>query len=158
MAGIAQTQFGEEKKKKVSAGMTQREDVLARLRERSRLGLPGHMQVEPMQVDEGFIVLRLTIQPFHLAPNGYLHAATVVALADTACGFGCISNLPSEAINFTTVELKTNFLRTATDGTIVCEAALIHGGRRTQIWDATVYDEQRRAMALFRCTQMLLYA
>ena len=30
----------------------------------------------------------------HLAPNGYLHAGAVVALADTACGYGCILNLP----------------------------------------------------------------
>lgn len=132
--------------------------VLERLRQRSQLGLPGRLQLEPVRVAPGALTLRLTIQPFHLAPNGYLHAATVVALADTACGFGCNVNLPPEAVNFTTVELKTNFLRTATDGVIECEATLMHGGKRTQIWDATVYDAARRVMALFRCTQMLLYA
>ena len=131
--------------------------VLEQLRQRSQLGLPAHMQLEPVRAAPGALTLRLAIQPFHLAPNGYLHAATIVALADTACGFGCIANLPPGAVNFTTVELKTNFLRTATDGVIACDATLMHGGKRTQIWDATVYDAARNVMALFRCTQMLLY-
>lgn len=132
--------------------------VLERLRERSQIGLPAHMQLEPVRAAPGRLTLRLTIQPFHLAPNGYLHAATIVALADTACGFGCVVNLPPDAVNFTTVELKTNFLRTATHGVIECEATLMHGGKRTQLWDATVYDAEHQVMALFRCTQMLLYA
>jgi uncharacterized protein (TIGR00369 family) len=131
--------------------------VLEQLRQRSRIGLPGYLQMEPVRAAPGALTLRLAIQPFHLAPNGYLHAATVVALADTACGFGCVANLPPDVANFTTVELKSNFLRTATDGMIECEAILMHGGKRTQIWDATVYDAARRVLALFRCTQMLLY-
>jgi uncharacterized protein (TIGR00369 family) len=65
-------------------------------------------------------------------------------------------SLPDGALGFTTIELKTNFLRTATAGTIACEARLAHGGRTTQIWDATVTDPDGRPMALFRCTQLLL--
>jgi acyl-coenzyme A thioesterase PaaI-like protein len=30
-----------------------------------------------------------------MAPNGYLHAGTVVTLADTSCGYGCVVNLPA---------------------------------------------------------------
>jgi uncharacterized protein (TIGR00369 family) len=92
----------------------------------------------------------------HLAPNGYLHAAAVVGLADTSCGYGCILSLPEGGIGFTTIELKTNFLRSAQKGTITCEARLVHGGRTTQIWDATVNDPDGRPMALFRCTQLVL--
>lgn len=133
------------------------DDSLARLRERVTRGLPGYLQFEVAAAAPGSVTLRLAIQPFHMAPNGYLHAATVVALADTASGFGCLTNLPPGAVNFTTAELKTNFLRTATAGVIECEAKLVHAGRRTQVWDATVVDEQGRALALFRCTQMLIY-
>ncbi len=132
-------------------------ESLERLRQRVTQGLPAHLCFEVAAVAPGSVTLRLAIRPFHMAPNGYLHAATVVALADTASGFGCVTNLPQGAVNFTTVELKTNFLRTATAGIIACEAKLIHGGRRTQIWDATVVDERDRALALFRCTQMLIY-
>jgi len=132
-------------------------EALERLRERVTHGLPAHLRFEVAAAAPGSVTLRLSVEPFHMAPNGYLHAATVVALADTASGFGCITNLPAGALNFTTAELKTNFLRTATAGVIECEAKLVHGGRRTQVWDATVVDEQGRALALFRCTQMLIY-
>ena len=132
-------------------------EALERLRERVTHGLPAHLCFEVAAAAPGSVTLRLAIQPFHMAPNGYLHAATLVALADTASGFGCVTNLPAGASNFTTAELKTNFLRTATAGVISCKARLVHGGRRTQVWDATVVDEQGRALALFRCTQMLIY-
>ena len=29
-----------------------------------------------------------------MAPNGFLHAASVIALADTSCGYGCVAALP----------------------------------------------------------------
>jgi uncharacterized protein (TIGR00369 family) len=93
-----------------------------------------------------------------MAPNGYLHAATVVALADTACGYGCVASLPDGATGFTTIEIKTNFLGTTREGALACEADLAHGGRTTQVWDARVIDEGTgKVIALFRCTQMLLY-
>jgi uncharacterized protein (TIGR00369 family) len=98
----------------------------------------------------------MEIADHHLAPNGYLHAAAVIGLADTACGYGCILSLPEGGIGFTTIELKTNFLRSVRKGAITCEAKLVHGGRTTQIWDATVSDPDGRPMALFRCTQLIL--
>lgn len=120
--------------------------------------LPGWMGLEFIEVTPKRAVARLEIQPHHLAPNGYLHAATIIALADTAYGYGCLAAMPEGAHNFTTVELKTNFLGTARQGAIRCEAILIHGGRTTQVWDATVRDEgNQKVIALFRCTQMLLY-
>jgi 1,4-dihydroxy-2-naphthoyl-CoA hydrolase len=100
---------------------------------------------------------RLEIRDELLAPNGYLHAATVVALADTVSGYGCVASLPEGATGFTTIELKANFLGTATEGTLRCEAVLVHGGRTTQVWDATVTHDAGKRVALFRCTQLLLY-
>ena len=105
---------------------------------------------------EGEALGRLALRPEHLAPNGYLHAGAVVALADTVCGFGCVASLPEGARGFTTIELKTNFLATAREGTLTCRGRLVHGGRTTQVWDATVENEEGRPLALFRCTQLLL--
>ena len=100
---------------------------------------------------------RTGIRPEFLAPNGYLHAATVVALADTSCGYGTLASLPEGATGFTTIELKSNHLGTAREGSLTCTAQLAHGGRRTQVWDAEVRDGASGAViALFRCTQMLI--
>jgi uncharacterized protein (TIGR00369 family) len=100
----------------------------------------------------------IAIQPHHIAPNSYLHAGTVVTLADTACGYGCIANLPQGATGFTTIELKSNFLSTAREGTVAVAAKAQHLGRTTQLWDAVVtHKDTGKTIALFRCTQLVIY-
>lgn len=132
-------------------------DILHALNERGDGFLPGLLGVHFTAVEGTRLVARLEVRPEHLAPNGYLHAATVIALADTTCGYGTFLNRPEGIENFTTIELKANFLGTARDGGIACEASLSHGGRTTQVWDATVSNETTGAtIALFRCTQLLL--
>lgn len=120
--------------------------------------LPGHLGIQITKVAEGEIGARLDVQPHLLAPNGYLHAGTVVTLADTASGYGCVANLPEGATGFTTIELKSNHLGTARDGAIACVAKAVHLGRTTQVWDAVVTNEANgKTIALFRCTQMILF-
>jgi 1,4-dihydroxy-2-naphthoyl-CoA hydrolase len=118
---------------------------------------PALIGVEVDDVAYGGTRMRLSVRPDHLAPNGYLHAGAVVGLADTACGYGCVASLPDGAAGFTTIELKTNFLGTAREGELRCRATLSHGGRTTQVWDAVVEDANGKTVALFRCTQLVLY-
>jgi 1,4-dihydroxy-2-naphthoyl-CoA hydrolase len=133
------------------------EFTLAQLEEMGSSGFPGLLGIEFREAGDGLVRARLALEEKHMAPNGYLHAGTVVGFADSASGYGCILNLPDGATGFTTIELKTNFLRSAQPGVAIdCEAHLVHGGRTTQIWDATVTDADGRSMALFRCTQLLL--
>lgn len=132
-------------------------EILARLASRMREGLVGHLSIGLVEAGPGHLTVQMQVGEIHMAANGYLHGGAVVTLADTACGYGCIANLPDGAISFTTIELKSNFMRTATRGVIRAQARLAHGGRRTQVWDATVVDAEERTLALFRCTQLLLY-
>src|SRR3954452_1352925 len=128
------------------------------LNERGAGTLPGLIGIEILEVEKGRLKSRLDLRDELMAPNGYLHAATIVALADTSCGYGTFMNLPEGAEGFTTIELKSNFLGTKREGTINCDAILVHGGRATQVWDATITDEESvKRLALFRCTQMILY-
>jgi uncharacterized protein (TIGR00369 family) len=131
--------------------------TLEQLAQRGDGRLPGLVGFRPTALAPGRLDAELDIRPDLLAPNGYLHAATVIALADTACGYGCIAHLPEGAENFTTIELKTNFLATAREGRIACVATAAHLGGTTQIWDAVVTDGGRRTLALFRCTQLILW-
>lgn len=120
--------------------------------------LPGLMGVEILTVGEAGVESRLRVRKEVMAPNGFLHAATVVALADTSCGYGCVALLPEGAKGFTTIELKSNFLGTAREGAIFCRATPVHLGRTTQVWDAVVTVEGTETkIALFRCTQMVLW-
>jgi uncharacterized protein (TIGR00369 family) len=121
------------------------------------VNFPALVGMELLDAANGAASARLEIEEKHEAPNGYLHAGAVCALADTTCGFGCLASLPEGAISFTTIELKLNFLGTAREGTITCEARLAHGGRTTQVWDATVSRADGRKIALFRCTQLIVW-
>jgi 1,4-dihydroxy-2-naphthoyl-CoA hydrolase len=120
--------------------------------------LPGHLGIVITHVDKSETSAELAITQAHLAPNGYLHAGTVVTIADTCAGYGCLANLPQGAAGFTTIELKSNHLGTALEGTIIASATAVHLGRSTQVWDAIVtHKESGKTIALFRCTQMILY-
>jgi 1,4-dihydroxy-2-naphthoyl-CoA hydrolase len=131
---------------------------LAQLQEAGAEFLPGLLGIEFTELEDGVVRAQIELRKEHFAPNGYVHAGAVVSLADTAAGYGCLLHLPEGGTGFTTIELKTNFLRSANEGTITCEARLVHGGRTTQIWDATVSTPDGRPMALFRCTQLVLRA
>jgi 1,4-dihydroxy-2-naphthoyl-CoA hydrolase len=126
-----------------------------------RLGaafLPGHLGIEIVEVSAACVRAALPVNQALLAPNGFLHAGAVVTLADTCAGYGCVAALPDGASGFTTIEIKSNHLGTAIEGTIDCVAVPAHLGRTTQVWDATVtHREKNKTIALFRCTQMVLY-
>ncbi len=126
----------------------------------SRDHLPGYLGVRVTEVTGQTVTSELAIQPHHLAPNGYLHAGVVVALADTTAAYACVVQLPDGA-GFTTVELKSNHVDTAHDGMITCTASPLHLGRTTQVWDAQVSAGESAApgklIAAFRCTQLILH-
>jgi uncharacterized protein (TIGR00369 family) len=119
--------------------------------------LPGLIGIRFTHAERGLLRSEFSVRGELLAPNGFLHAASVVALADTTCGYGTRMLLPETASGFTTIELKSNHLSTAREGLVTCEARAVHVGRTTQVWDAEVRGPGGRVMALFRCTQAVLY-
>jgi uncharacterized protein (TIGR00369 family) len=126
----------------------------------NRLGrghLPGYLGVVVTDVELGVLRAELPLRQELFAPNGFLHAGSVITLADTAAGYACVAHLPEGAESFTTLELKANFVRAARDGVLRCEARAVHLGRTTHVWDATVHGDDERPIALFRCTQLVLY-
>lgn len=129
---------------------------LSLLKERMQGTLPELLGFDIRNVNDQGVEAGFDIKPHHLAPNGYLHAASIIMLADTSCGLGCMFRLPAGAESFTTIELKSNHLGTAREGRVECSATPVHLGRATQVWDATV-TSGGKTLALFRCTQMILW-
>jgi uncharacterized protein (TIGR00369 family) len=134
-------------------------NVAQEFTERQRGTLPGELGIQWEEVANGRARGRFVAGQKHMAANGFLHAASVIALVDSACGYACVASLPEGASGFTTIELKANYLGTARPGEVVtCSARLVHGGRMTQVWDAEAVNETTgKTMALFRCTQMVLW-
>jgi len=130
--------------------------ILEKMKQAAHGTLTDHLGFELLAAGEDSVSAAFEIKPHHLAPNGYLHAASIIMLADSCCGFGCMLHLPEGAQSFTTIEIKSNHLGTARDGRVECEAKPVHQGRTTQVWDATV-TAAGKTIALFRCTQMILW-
>lgn len=119
---------------------------------------PTYVGIEITAVEENRLVAEMPIRQELFAPNTFVHAGSLVTLADTAAGYAAIAHLPEGAKSFTTVELKTNFIGAAREGVLVCEATPVHLGRTTQVWDAVISrKDSGKRVALFRCTQMVLY-
>jgi uncharacterized protein (TIGR00369 family) len=136
-----------------------RDDVTIEvLNQRGGEYLPGYLGIEMLELQENSLRSRMPVKKLHFAPNNFLHAASIVALADTTCGYATMAHLPKGAQSFTTIELKSNHLGTVSEGSIACLATAQHLGRNTQVWDAVVTDEANgKKIALFRCTQMVLW-
>jgi 1,4-dihydroxy-2-naphthoyl-CoA hydrolase len=137
--------------------MLRPEMTIAGFHERQAASLPGKFGLRLVELSEGRLCAELDVLPWMWAPNGYLHAASVIALADTCAGYGSFAHLPEGARNFTTIELKTNFLGTCKDGVIRTECLADHLGRTTHVWSGTVFGPNAKKLALFRCTQMILW-
>jgi len=137
--------------------MLRSEATIERFHQRQAEFLPGKYGLVVTRVEEGRLDAELTLQPWMMAPNGFLHAASVLLLADTAAGYASIAHLPEKAKNFTTVELKSNFLGTAREGKIRTECVAEHLGRTTHVWSAIVLGPDEKRIALFRCTQLILW-
>lgn len=121
--------------------------------------LPGHLGIVVTRIAPGEVHAEMAVRHELMAPNGFLHAGSLVTLADSSAGCGCMSSLPEGATGFTTIELKSNHLGTVRDGVALCVARAVHLGRTTQVWDATVtHRESGKTLVLFRCTQLVLYA
>lgn len=132
---------------------------LAEIIERAKGYLPEVLGIEFLSADPEGLTARLAVTKAVMAPNDYLHAASVIALLDTLAGIGTILNLPEGAVSFTTIELKSNFTGTVPPGgTVLGRATPAHRGRTTQVWDGVAENaESGKTIALFRCTQMILW-
>jgi uncharacterized protein (TIGR00369 family) len=134
------------------------EITAAVLNARARGQFAGLVGIEVVDLGDAGLRSRLVLRPDLLAANGYVHAATLVALADTTCGFGALAFLPDGARSYATLELHSSFVGAARDGAVLCAATPTELGRQTQSWEAVCVTEgDGRRLAVFRCTQLVLY-
>ena len=119
---------------------------------------PGLVGVEILTCTAQEVTGQLVVREEVIAGTGFLWAPVVITLADWLCAAGTGESLRDRDASFTTIELKTNFLGSAREGeTIFARATPAHLGKRTQVWDVEVRNQDKdRTIALFRCTQMIL--
>ena len=118
--------------------------------------LPGHLGIVITQADKSEFKAELKINTTHLAPNGFLHAGTIVTLADTCAGYGCVANLPIGAAGFTTIELKINYFRPVWETTLKAEGKVVRRGGTVGYIECEITDDQNRFVAKASSTCIIL--
>jgi len=119
---------------------------------------PGLLGIVVTHLEDGQLLAEMPIKKELFAPNGYLHAGSIVTLADTAAGYASIAHLPEKGKSFTTLELKSNFVKGVKEGNLECHCVSEHLGRTTHVWRVIVsHKETGKQVAIFSCTQLILY-
>jgi uncharacterized protein (TIGR00369 family) len=104
---------------------------------------------------DGEAVFEMDVKPEHANPMGTLQGGVICALADAAMGMAYASRL-EDGESFTTLELKTNYLRSVSEGKLTATGRVLHGGRTVGLTDCEVVDEQGRRVAHATSTCMTL--
>ena len=83
----------------------------------------------PVEVSEGRAVFAAEPAEYHYNPIGLVHGGLAATLLDSATGCAVQTTLPV-GVGYTTIELKTNFVRAMTrdTGRVLCEAEVVHRG------------------------------
>lgn len=116
----------------------------------------AHLGITMVSLDPAAVVAELVVTPeLCTLPTG-LHGGAFMALADNTAAVATMLNLPPGATGTTTIESKTNFLRSAPVGaTVRATATPLHRGRRTQVW-RTQIEHDGRLLAFVIQTQLIL--
>jgi uncharacterized protein (TIGR00369 family) len=111
--------------------------------------------LELVSLAEGEAVFEMEVVPEHANPMGTLQGGVICALADAAMGVAYATRL-AEGETFTTLELKTNYLRQVVSGKLTATGRVLHGGRTVGLTTCDVVDEQGRLVAHATSTCMTL--
>ena len=110
-----------------------------------------------IQSEKDGVVAELVVNEDLCTTGRIMHGGAVMAVADTLGAIGAFLNLPEGHKTTTTIESKTNFLRSAPrDSKVVAECLPLHVGRRMSVWQTTLRNEEGKSIAVVTQTQMVL--
>ena len=115
-------------------------------------GMADAIGIELIVLTPDKIVATMPVDDRTRQPFGLLHGGASAALAETTASIGAYLNIDGEKQAAVGVELNANHLRGKTDGQVTATATPLHRGRRTQVWDIRIEDEEGRLICVSRCT------
>jgi 1,4-dihydroxy-2-naphthoyl-CoA hydrolase len=130
-------------------------DLAARLQQELP-PLPRWMGIRVTSAAPERVVAEITVREDLCTAGEIMHGGAIMAFADTVGAIGTIVNL-RDGQGTTTLESKTNFFAGCAIGSrLVAEAVPLHRGRRTQVWETRISNDQGRLVAKVTQTQMVL--
>ena len=124
----------------------------SRLGQRLHRGMADAIGIEFLELTAEKVVATMPVDDRTKQPFGLLHGGASAALAETVASIGAFLNIDGETQAAVGVELNVNHLRAKTEGIVTATATPLHRGRRTQVWDIRIEDEDAKLVAVSRLT------
>jgi uncharacterized protein (TIGR00369 family) len=131
--------------------------VEARVRESFALqGLMQTLCASVTRVAEGEVEISMPISSAITQQHGFVHAAAITAIMDSACGYAALSLMP-EDIDVLAVEFKVNFVAPATGSSLRAVGTVIKAGKTITLTTANAYaisSEGEKLVAVMQATMI----
>jgi uncharacterized protein (TIGR00369 family) len=114
--------------------------------------LVSTLGIEIVEQGKQRVVARMPVGPKVHQPFGLLHGGASVALAETVASMAGWLNVDTSRETVVGLEINANHLRGKRDGVVTAVATPVHIGRKTQVWQIHITDEQDKPVCISRCT------
>jgi 1,4-dihydroxy-2-naphthoyl-CoA hydrolase len=115
-------------------------------------GVTKDLGVEFVKLDSSLVMATMPIDERHLQPFGYLHGGVSVVLAESVASIGAFLNCPPGKGAFGS-EINASHLRPKrAGGALRAVGTPVHAGKRSQVWQVKIEDEDGKAVCAARCT------
>ena len=111
--------------------------------------------IQLVDVKKGWAQLRLPFSEKLIHPYGIIHGGATFSLADSAVAMALLG-LVGKNEQFTTVEMKINYLRPVDKGEMTAEAIILEKGKNIVLGDVTVTNEEGGLIAKCLATYMIM--
>jgi 1,4-dihydroxy-2-naphthoyl-CoA hydrolase len=120
-------------------------------------GVNKNLGIEFVELTPERVVATMPVDERHRQPLGYLHGGVSVVLAETVASVGGFLICPPGKVTFGS-EINASHVRPKRGGKLTAVGAPAHVGRRSQVWEVRISDEEDKTVCVSRCTLAIVDA
>ena len=115
----------------------------------------GHLGIELTEIAADHLVGRMAVDSRTRQPFGILHGGASVLLAETlvSCAATFVAGPAKACVG---MEINANHLRPVASGWVTGTARPISLGRRNQVWEVRIVDDNDKLVCISRCTMAVI--
>ena len=126
--------------------------ILEQIKLRSMNTLVDNLGIEITDIDECNVYGKMPVDKRTLQPFGLLHGGASVAFAETLGSLGGGLQINHETHSVMGIEINSSHLRSVTKGWVYGKACSIKIGKKIQVWEISIKDQQNKIISISRLT------
>ena len=120
--------------------------------------LAAHIGIDITEVGPDFLKGIMPVDQRTTQPFGILHGGASCVLSETLGSIAAWMTIDPETHRAVGLEINANHIRAVTEGNVIGECRPLHTGRRTQVWQTRITNDEGRLVALVTQTQIVIEA